>query len=610
MRAAIDFETYEWTKPFLAGFAWEGPNGVETAHLFDEGLRDSDGLVERALQYMGLRSDISEWWAHNGGKFDGLFLSAAAIRLGWDVRAHVAGGSRAIYFRFAKGDATVHLLDSYAVVPSRLGHKGATCNGCCACDFELPSRKSLKAEDYAAMESKARLREALQAPGFKAQLLDGCLTDARLVLELLNKVESLLTDWGGQLRATFSASALTTVKAGLADRGIELPLVPPPVNEWCRAGYYGARVEVLHHAPSHRLTEVDVNSSYPWAMTQSLPFEPLGTPKRLQRGVAKMLAGETEGLIRAQVTVPSMPLPPLPFRDGSAGGIYFPVGKWEAVFPACELRYAQTLGVKVKALDAIAFTVASPFKDFIESVYQVKATAKGAKRTFAKLLLNGCYGKFGQAPEQEVLRVFPNEADAIQFAWQHPGKVAQLSAVDRRFVSQEVYRWPRHTHYALASYITAHARILLHRALVESDAPAYCDSDSVHARGVDRLPQGNGLGEWKLELEGYRGRFYAPKIYELVPKEGQPIYAAKGFPVNAEAFKKLVAAELVPVERMQLLKSQLRKGDSQVARVNEAKRWSGRSMKRHPHPDGSTRPWTVKELDRGEHLTARCPLLS
>src|ERR1700745_1171962 len=99
MRAAFDFETWEWINPLMVGFAWkdEDVGEVETHYVLDPKANNPEGLAEQALLYMLSRTEIDEWWTHNGGKFDGLFLVAAAQRLGWDLQAHVAGGSRAIY---------------------------------------------------------------------------------------------------------------------------------------------------------------------------------------------------------------------------------------------------------------------------------------------------------------------------------------------------------------------------------------------------------------------------------------------------------------------------------------------------------------------------------
>ncbi len=138
------------------------------------------------------------------------------------------------------------------------------------------------------------------------------------------------------------------------------------------------------------------------------------------------------------------------------------------------------------------------------------------------------------------------------------------------------------------------------------------------------------LGDLKYELKNYTAVFYSPKLYELHPKADEaqyfrpfdpktdrykPVYASKGFPVDADAFRRIVKGELVgnPKGRMQLLKTQLRKdlGVKHLSESDTAKQWSGHSNKRMVIPgdsEGDTRPWHVRELFEGVHERQMSPL--
>ena len=72
-------------------------------------------------------------------------------------------------------------------------------------------------------------------------------------------------------------------------------------------------------------------------------------------------------------------------------------------------------------------------------------------------------------------------------------------------------------------------------------------------------------------------------------------------------YRQVVQLQPVTKERQQLIKRQLKAGGA-VARVKDTKRWSGCSTKRFVYLDGSTRPWTVAELEAGEHLEHVSPL--
>lgn len=630
MRGCLDFETWHWVNALCCGFMWGPPDDRRHFFLEDEGepfripempkhTRSRELLCESLRTAHRLTGDhgISEWWAHNGGKFDFLLLVDAARFMGWRVYGHTAGGGRLIYMsaRPDNSDVTCHFYDSFAVVSAALGKA--------AKGFELPHAKKFSKDDYR-IDTRIWDREHLRT---------GCLTDCLLVLELLEKVENIVEGWGGKLRHTFSATALSIVRADLKQRGLKLPSHEGKqrCNDYAKQAYYGGRVEVLHHCPDYDLDGYDVNSSFPFSMAGRVPFE-LEREAQNRREVCKVLEGEIwDGPVEARVTVPdTLPFPPLPWRHPK-GGIYFPTGTWTGVFPAVELRYAMELGCKVEPLSAIAYRVAQPFGDFVERVYEMKSTAKGAVRAFSKFLLNGCYGKFGQSPETESLAIVTSIEEGEHILLTHPpGKVGRLGD-DPRYLLFRNMRWPPQTHFALAGHINAASRVLLNRGMYECPSVAYCDTDSLHVRRGQRPSNvGNALGAWKLDKGNYRAWFYAPKVYRMemsgwdgkdLSTEGKLYLAAKGIPIRREdpedpdrdiwdldAFNRWVASERVPIHRMVLVKSQLRNNGGLAARQEDRRRWAGRSMKRAPLSDGSTRPWTVEELRAEKQFVAWSPL--
>jgi len=528
------------------------------------------------MHRMANSKTCSEWWAHNGGKFDVLFLVHAAVDLGWTLQG-VCSGSRAIQVEFRAPDGVkFKCRDSYAVIQGSL--KSALH------DFDCASSKLFTVEDYA---TDPRTWDV-------ARLKAGCLVDCDGVLELLEKVETQAEDWGGKLGLTFSATALSVIKARVGEfpeHGEKFRRA----HEVANGARKGGRVEVFHHLPPGKLIEFDIASSYPWAMSQNLPWEPLGFAKG-KAGQDKVLSGAYEGFVEATVYVPPCDLPPLPYRHD--GALYFPVGKFTDWFAACELRHAMQNGAKLlRVLDATAYRPAAPFKEVIADLYRLKATSKGAVRQFVKLCLNGAYGKLAQGSDVEQLQVMESADEAYELAMSRaPGRVTQVGR-DPRIVSERQTRLPRHTHFAAASYILALARIRLHQGLIACEEPAYSDTDSIHctAEGTMEDLLNNELGGFKVEAENYTARFYAPKIYEMHFADGKSHYASKGFPVEASAFRKLVAGEPVEVHRIRGLKSQI-KSDNGPERIREEKSWHGVSGKRYARADGTTRPWTVKEI--------------
>lgn len=595
MRGSYDFETSRWTRPIFVGLLWGEPSSRDWACHYS--LTDKSSVVRFALDTMRLLSkfeDVNEWWAHNGGNFDALIILEEADRLGWKVDASPAQGGRIVRMELRPGKhEKFTLLDSFAVVPSSLKN---------ACrDFDLKSQKLFNADDYKG-DMADLPRKKLEA---------GCRADCEAVAELLEVVDTHLTEWGGKLKSTFSSSALTCARHAAVESVGEWPITPNGVNEFCRAGYFGGRVEVFHHTPSGELCEYDVTSSYPWSMSQPLPWtfvEYLQEPSSL----------DWEGICEAEVSQPEGFLPVLPVKD-KQGGLYFPTGTWRGTYPTVELRYARECGVHVKPLYGLRFDVKKPFAQFITDAFHLKETAKGATRQFAKLVLNGSYGKAAEKPEKEKLYVFADEESAAQNlveATEKGQKVTVLSKRTLRFQLQEVFHWPKHTNFAMASYITARSRILLHQHLLRAGKGlAYCDTDSIHApktRALDAQVNSK-LGGLKVEVKRLTAEYFAPKLYRLKNLDtGETMLASKGFPVDSKSFEKMIRGEKVFRDSMVKVKGQLRRHDNRFTRLEGEsatfRSWGGRSAKRCPLLGGGTRPWTIEEIRDGKHIEARSPL--
>lgn len=601
-----DFETMNWVEP-VCGDLYHGPDGSghshEYASLHQEGFDDSEAVVRSLLMGMAA-SDVKTFWAHNGGKFDALMIVDVLKDMpGWKCDGAVAAG-RIVSLRIMSPHRTWELKDSYAVIQSSLD-KALT-------SFGIPHKKVFTKDDYAALD-KDPLYMFKLARDNPAKLKAGCQADTEALWHLVAKAESLFEEWGGKLKSTFSASALSVVKAQVGK-----PLPSHEGNQWAndigRKAFAGGRVEVFKHSPGGALQEYDVTSSYPWSMTQALPWHLEGF------GEPCLYDASRVSLVYAKVKVPQQHVPPLPYVPPS-GGLFFPWGEWSGWFNGNELAYAiEKCGVTAKFMDAVNYTVDKPFESFVKQVFALKSTSAGAVREFCKLVLNGCYGKFGQKPETSKLKVFASMTEALEWARKAQAKEPTPLNSSNTAWSVKEYRWPKHTHYALAGFVTAYSRILLHKHLVRSVGLAYCDTDSVHCKPNAEMRKhadayGKELGELMHKRDIERARYYAPKLYELDLAGADSHYASKGFPVSKEAFSRIIAGELVgnPKGRMQLIKTQLRKGEGvkHLSEADTAKAWSGRSNKRmvdKSSTDGSTHAWHVRDLHEGHHLEQKSPI--
>lgn len=611
----FDFESYDKVgymegrlacTPFMVCMRWYNHEGKKLdAFVIDR--KNPTHVIEYCLGIMSLNRDVT-WYAHNMGNYDGLILLDTIINLGWKLRG-TTNGSQVIEFRITPRakEKPIVLRDTINLVAGSLSHKdkhgqkcdAENCAGCIPCDFELPSKKLFKDEYTCDMRKQ---------PDDK--LLEGCFADCQLTLELLDTVDNLISSWGGERKLTLASSALSCIKASLKARDETIPNHDDyengrAQNQTSKLAYFGGRVEVFRHAPEYLCREYDINSSYPHAMTMPMPWEPCGEIDKLP--------SKHEGIVNATVTVPeTMYFPPLPYRS-PYGGVFFPTGTWRGWFALPELQYAETLGVTIHVHKTLMYTRRNPFTEFINTAYEIKSTSHGAKRHFAKILMNSAYGKFGMRQQRESIYIFESQESAIaemlrtkKGEYVNAGKFRPLNDSGRVFAKQE-YAFSPTTHYAIAAYITAYARIALHRLLVESHA-AYCDTDAIHSGFTFRTS--TALGGLKLEMSGYKAEFYAPKIYRLTPDEGgKPTIASKGFKCDAQVFESMVRGEDVGIYRTKRLRTLLRQG-SEFEAAWQVKCWHGLSMKRRPlygsqHED--TRPWTVDEINSGVYRKAKSP---
>ena len=147
---------------------------------------------------------------------------------------------------------------------------------------------------------------------------------------------------------------------------------------------------------------------------------------------------------------------------------------------------------------------------------RLKMKAKNDPREFAvKILLNA--GGFGKFVERNQDRLITTEEvwASMDPEWEFSA-VAGNDALMYGYATGTFHRADT-TANIMGAYITAYARIELHRVLMEIgfENLLYCDTDSAVFTTDDRLKlEGVNLGEWKLEQVGDYWWGAAPKQYK------------------------------------------------------------------------------------------------
>lgn len=263
--------------------------------------------------------------------------------------------------------------------------------------------------------------------------------------------------------------------------------LPGYLLDFFRRGYYGGRTEVYREGEvSGPINHYDVNSLFPSVMADRK------YPDLREWTVTTTPRFELEGMAHVTLRVPETFYPLLPTRYD--GEVIFPWGRLMATWTYPEIREALAQGATIDVVhDAIEFSRwHRPFGAYVAYCYSQRQQSRDElDSVYWKLFMNSLYGKFGQS-NGGLVTIFDDEEKEV--------------AADRL---------PAHVNVIWSAYVTAYARLVLHRLLREAGERQvyYTDTDSLFTPRVFKV--GRGLGE--LKLEGVRAwmHFAGKKLYMM-----------------------------------------------------------------------------------------------
>lgn len=411
-------------------------------------------------------------YAHNGGRFDFHFWYA------WMNNPITVINGRIVECRMVGGHV---LRDSFSIIP-----------------VSLASYAKDKI-DYAKMERHRRQRHR---PEIIAYMKTDCVKLGDLVTAFCGR-------FGRQL--TVGKTAITELMKHHKFRRLSARS-----DAFFREYYYGGRVQAFRVGVIPGPWKVyDMNSAYPkamrdywhptgdqWDQTDELPDDfddPAGFPFFIE------FTGRNGGA--------------LPIKTPE--GLSFEQERGR--FKACshELKVAMRWGlVEIEEIHRVIQPAdAIKFEGFVDHFYaeKVEAKKKGDKiaELFAKFMLNSCYGKFGQSPDN--FKDWHIERD--------PFKDRELEAQGYTLYSKnasfELWERPAANSFAayfdvsIAASITSATRAMLLDGIMQAKDPIYCDTDSLICREFYGPKSETELGAWKLELEAENCAIGGKKLYTL-----------------------------------------------------------------------------------------------
>lgn len=492
------FEPGVYVEPFIWGLL------LATGEYFEF------TTTEKLIEWCHAQDEKIVLYAHNGGKFDYHFLrhaleadSPISVIAGRLARAHIG---------------RVEFRDSLNLFgQTRLA------------DF---SKEKI---DYRLM--KADVRNS-HMPEIRKYLKSDCVN-------LLAIVEKFIERYGMQF--TQAGASMKYWQKHHAPRDSEGKGILP---EWSSQGvaanyyekfspfYYGGRVQCFASGyEQKKFKVVDINSAYPRAMLDPHPYS--NSSVTLSGRLPK-----DEHVPQCLIELEAVSKGALPFRHED-GSLFFPedervarryfVTGWEYLAGI----ETGTL-IPTKILRSHFFGEPVSFEGYINHFYCERVNAKlagdKAHDIFAKIFMNGLYGKFASNPTK-YREFMLSEPESEQYRkWIEAGYLDVGEWGGRHMLTRPV-PLSKHRYYniATAASITGWVRAFLWRSILRCSGVLYCDTDSVAAVDVSRLDTGPKLGQWKLEADCDEYAIAGKKNYAFhIEGKPRPVHVKRQKPLYAQ----------------------------------------------------------------------------
>lgn len=439
-------------------------------------------------------------YAHNGGKFDFLFLVS-------ELRGDVKFKGRSLMS--AKiGDH--ELRDSSHIIPERLAAFAKD-------KFDYTRNLKGKRDHW------------------RKEIIDYCIADCRYTLDI---VKSFVANYGFKL--TIGQASMAELR-----KHYQVERINEGFDGQLRQFYFGGRVECLqgrgHFKGDYKL--YDVNSMYPAVMAQCA--HPIGgfNDYDLRRGepneqtvFVDLICTNRGALVGRDA-------------DGSTSAT-IPRGRFKTTI--WEYNVAKQFGLidDIEILASWDCRKRSNFADFILPLYDNRLRTKDAMRElkekglqtsaafldlkkddiFFKLLLNNSYGKFAMNPKNYREHYLTDPGGRPPDEWfksvdelDHADRIEFLAPI---FSNSDYAIWQkpspsfRYNNVGTAASITGAARAVLLAAINGAQGAIYCDTDSIICSGLSGVQSHKSqLGAWDLEDEYSEVIINGKKLYAVWHKK-------------------------------------------------------------------------------------------
>ncbi len=425
---------------------------------------NNDVFVSKIIAAIEALPDEYTIYAHNGGKFDYMFLLHR-------LRGNISFKGRGIMSaKIGKHE----LRDSFHIIPEKL------------------AAYQKEVFDYEKMRKGKR-------NGYRSQIIEYLVSDCRYLLEI---VKGFITTFG--FKISIGQAAMAELR-----KSYKVGTIGEILDGGLRSYFFGGRVECLqgkgHFVGQYKL--FDVNSMYPDVMANCKHPISSDYTKRLKGGIKENtcfveLECENFGAF---------------VRRDESGATTAEMKRGRFFTTIHEYEAALELGLidKVKIISCIDNAEMSSFDQFVIPLYakrqETKALLKVLKKEtseyaeakrediFTKLLLNNAYGKFAQNPRRYKESHITGPEDEAPEGYECPIPAYEC---DEYKIWQRPTQKRRYNNVGTAASITGAARAKLMRAIASAVDPIYCDTDSIICRDLPGVEiDAQKLGAWDIEAE-------------------------------------------------------------------------------------------------------------
>lgn len=323
------------------------------------------------------------------------------------------------------------------------------------------------------------------------------MMDAEICFELAKKIKKLHEEFNIPMRYTVSVASISAkiFRKFFITRNIEMP--PRKVIDMAMKSYHGGRTEAFCFGHVKDATFYDINSSYPYSMTEVI------IP--LQNKWIRTKVLEEFGFYDIDCEIPKMKISPLPYDKN--GLLQFPCGRFKnMIVTGMEAIEIKKVATKFRINYGYAYIGKSKklMKDFVDYFFEKKKASKNnVDYLFNKIIMNSLYGKTIQMNSDK-----PNIA----------GYNSGVGFID----SSKVVRPAGLFNPPIASWITALSRLNLYREMKKHEQYVlYCDTDSIALTRKKKMIPSKDLGKFDKEKTGrdfyvIREKFYLLKNKKIV----------------------------------------------------------------------------------------------